>query len=97
MCDTLVTKVNPIDTSGFILKTKCNFDNSGPEKEVSDSNGVVGNKKQNPMQKNKFWQKYQTLTEVLTNLNIINFFGEILFAKIKEKELVDKSNISGFI
>ena len=37
MCDKLFAKVNNIDTSGFVLKTKCNTDKSDLEKKISDA------------------------------------------------------------
>ena len=37
MNDKLVAKVNNIDTSGFVLKTKYNSDKSNLEKKVSDA------------------------------------------------------------
>ena len=36
MYDKLVAKVNNIDTSGFVLKTKYNIDKSDLEKKISD-------------------------------------------------------------
>ena len=48
MYDKLVTKVNKIDTSGFVLKTEFNADKSDLEKKISDadkknhnSNGII--------------------------------------------------------
>ena len=35
--DKLVTKVNNIDISGFVLKTKCDTDKSDLEKKISDA------------------------------------------------------------
>ena len=35
--DKLVTKVNNIDTTGFVLKTKYDTDKSDLEKEISDA------------------------------------------------------------
>ena len=35
--DKLAAKVNNIDTSGFILKTKCTADKSDLEKKISDA------------------------------------------------------------
>ena len=39
--DKLVAKVNCIDTSGFVSKTKYETDKSGLEKKIPDSNGLV--------------------------------------------------------
>ena len=39
--DKLVTKVDNIDTSGFVLKTKYNTDKTELEKKVPDTNGLV--------------------------------------------------------
>ena len=39
--DKLVTKVNNIDTSAFVLKTKYNTDNTGLEKKIPDATGFV--------------------------------------------------------
>ena len=38
MCDKLVTKVNNIDTSEFVSKTKHDTDKSYLEKKISDAN-----------------------------------------------------------
>ena len=37
MYDKLVAKVNKIDTSGFVLKTKYDTDKSDLEKKISDA------------------------------------------------------------
>ena len=39
--DKLVTKVNNIDTSGFVLKTTYNVDKSELEKKIPDTSGLV--------------------------------------------------------
>ena len=39
--DKLVAKVNSIDTSGFVLKTKCNMDKSELENKIPDTSGLV--------------------------------------------------------
>ena len=39
--DKLVTKVNNIDTSGFVLKTKYDTDKSDWEKKIPDTSGLV--------------------------------------------------------
>ena len=39
--DKLVTKVNNIDTSGFVLKTTYNVDQSELEKKIPDTSGLV--------------------------------------------------------
>ena len=39
--DKLVTKVNSIDTSGFVLKTNYDTDKSELENEISDTSGLV--------------------------------------------------------
>ena len=39
--DKLVTKVNSIDTSGFVLKTKYDTDKSELENEIPDTSGLV--------------------------------------------------------
>ena len=41
MYDKLVAKVNNIDTSGFVLKTKYNKDKSELENEISDTSGLI--------------------------------------------------------
>ena len=41
MYDKLVAKVNNIDTSGFVLKTKYNKDKSELENEISDASGLI--------------------------------------------------------
>ena len=41
MYDRLVTKVNSIDTSGFVLKTKYNTDKSNLQKKTPDTSGLV--------------------------------------------------------
>ena len=41
MYDKLVTKVNNIDTSGFLLKTKYDTDKLELEKEISDVSNLV--------------------------------------------------------
>ena len=39
--DKLVTKVNNIDTSDFVLKTKCNTDRTKLENKIPDTSGLV--------------------------------------------------------
>ena len=39
--DKLVTKVNNIDTSGFVLKTKYDMDKSKLENKIPDTSGLV--------------------------------------------------------
>ena len=39
--DKLVAKVNSIDTSGFVLKTKYDTDKSELENKISDTSGLV--------------------------------------------------------
>ena len=39
--DKLVAKVNNIDTSGFVLKTKYDTDKSGLENKIPDTSGLV--------------------------------------------------------
>ena len=41
VCDKLVAKVNNIDTSGLVLKTKCDVDKSKLEKKINDASGLV--------------------------------------------------------
>ena len=41
MSDKLVAKVNNIDTSGFVLKTKYDADKSDLEKKIPDIRGLV--------------------------------------------------------
>ena len=41
MYDKLVAKVNKIDTSGFVLKTKYDTDKSDLEKEISDADTKI--------------------------------------------------------
>ena len=41
MYDKLVTKVNNIDTSGFVLKTKYDKDKSELENKIPDTSGLV--------------------------------------------------------
>ena len=41
MYDKLVTKVNDIDTSEFVLKTKCDTHKSNLEKKVSDTDKKI--------------------------------------------------------
>ena len=39
--DSLVEKVNNIDTSGFVLKTKCDTEKSEIEKQILDASDLV--------------------------------------------------------
>ena len=41
MYDKLVTKVNIVDTSGFVLKTKYDIDKSELENKIPDTSGLV--------------------------------------------------------
>ena len=41
MYEKLVAKVNKIDTSGFVLKTKYNTDNSNLQKKIGDANKKI--------------------------------------------------------
>ena len=47
MHDKLFTKVNNVDTSGFVLKTKYTADISELEKKISDTSGLVNKLKSN--------------------------------------------------
>ena len=40
MYDKFVAKVNNIDTSGFVLETKCDKDKSELEKKIPDTSGL---------------------------------------------------------
>ena len=42
--DKLAVKVNNIDTSGFVLKTKYDTDKSELEKKILDTSGIVKKK-----------------------------------------------------
>ena len=44
MYDKLVAKVNNIDSSGFVLKTKFDKDKSHLEKRILDTSGLVKKK-----------------------------------------------------
>ena len=44
MYDKLVTKVNIVDTSGFVLKTKYDIDKSELENKIPDTSGLVKKK-----------------------------------------------------
>ena len=39
--DKLITKINNVDTSGFILKTKYGTDKSESENKIPDTSGLV--------------------------------------------------------
>ena len=41
VCDKLVAKVNSVDTSAFVLKTKCDADKTELEKKIRDTSGLV--------------------------------------------------------
>ena len=41
LCDKLVAKVNIIDTSGFVLRTKYDADKSDLEKKILDTSGLA--------------------------------------------------------
>ena len=41
VCDKLVAKVNSVDTSAFVLKTKCDTDKTELEKKIRDTSGLV--------------------------------------------------------
>ena len=41
MYDKLVTKLNNVDTSGFVLKTKCNAYKPDLEKKISDADKKI--------------------------------------------------------
>ena len=41
LCDKLVPKVNSIDTSAFVLKTKYDVDKSDLEKKILDTSGLA--------------------------------------------------------
>ena len=43
--DKLVAKVDPIDTSGFVLKIKYDTDKSDLEKKIADISGLADEKK----------------------------------------------------
>ena len=44
MYDKLVAKVNNIDTSGFVLKTKYDTDKPDLEKKIPDTSGIAKKK-----------------------------------------------------
>ena len=41
MYDKLIAKVNNVDTSGFVLKTKYDTDKSELEKKIPDTSGIA--------------------------------------------------------
>ena len=137
--DELVTKVNAIDTSGFVLKTWYNTNKLVLEKKIDDAakkipatsrlvkkidynamiteiddersriNGLVTttvlsaveNKISNVgnlVKKTDYDVKISDIeAKYFTTSDYNKFTGEMLDKKIKEKELVNKSDISGFI
>ena len=46
--DKLVAKVNSIDASAFVLKTKCDTDKAELEKKITDTSGLVKKTDYNP-------------------------------------------------
>ena len=44
MYDKLIAKVNNVDTSGFVLKTKYDTDKSDLEKKIPDTSGIAKKK-----------------------------------------------------
>ena len=46
--DKLVAKVNSIDASAFVLKSKCNTDKAELEKKITDTSGLVKKTDYNP-------------------------------------------------
>ena len=44
MYDKLIAKVNNVDTSGFVLKTKYDTDKSELEKKIPDTSGIAKKK-----------------------------------------------------
>ena len=43
VCDKLVAKVNSIDNSAFVLKTKCDTDKTELKKKIPNTSGFVKN------------------------------------------------------
>ena len=70
MYDKLVEKVNNIDTSGFVLKTKCNADKSELEKKIPDTRDLV--KKTNHNNKiTEIENKIPSISGLATNATLI--------------------------
>ena len=57
----LVAKLNSIDTSGFVLKTKYNTDKSEIENKIPDTSGLVKKKQITMLKSLKQRVKYQVL------------------------------------
>ena len=57
----LVVKLNSIDTSGFVLKTKYNTDKSEIENKIPDTSGLVKKKQITMLKSLKQRVKYQVL------------------------------------
>ena len=57
----LVVKLNSIDTSGFVLKTKYNTDKSEIENKIPDTSGLVKKKQITRLKSLKQRVKYQVL------------------------------------
>ena len=136
--DKLVTKVNAINSSKFVLKTQCDTDKSGLEKKINDANKKISDIS-GLVKKSDYYAKVSeiegkilsifvlatttTLTavgkKILNVSNVVKktdydaktsviegkyfttsdynkFTRDILDAKLKEQELVDKSAIAGF-
>ena len=110
MYDKLVAKVNNIDTSGFVIKTKYDTDKSELEKKISDADNsglattaaltTVENKipgVSNIVKKIDFDVKLSDIEpKYFTSKDYNKFASQTLDAKIKKKKLVDKPAIAGF-
>ena len=108
--DKLVAKVNNVDTSGFVIKTKYDTDKSELEKKISDADNsglattaaltTVENKVpgvSNIVKKIDFDVKLSDIEpKYFTSKDYNKFTSQTLDAKIKKKELVDKPAIAGF-
>ena len=88
--DKLLAKVNEIDTIGFILKTEYDTDKLSLEKKKPKLSGLV--------EKTDYNAKIIELeSKYFATADYQKVTSETLEAKIKQKRLVDKPAIAGFI
>ena len=88
MYERLVAKVNSIDTSVFVLKTKYQTDKSGLEKKITDADKRIPDtselfKKTNHMQKvSKTESKIPTLVKLERKSQIMIMINTLLFQNL---------------
>ena len=77
MYDKLIAKVNNVDTSGFVLKTKYDTDKSDLEKKIPDTSGIAKKKADHNATITELETKIPNISGLATNSALTEVKNEI--------------------